>query len=198
MKFKLTLFALITISIQAYSQSKNTISVQYGGNYDDVNIHGIIGDFGYQGEGGTTFSLNYERYIIHSFSLETGLMYTYDKLQMNTISAGARFYNGDIKLFTVPLIGKYTFFRYFFIDAGLLADFETNYTGPNGNVANSTAGKQSGIGYEFGFGGKYTFNHITVFINPFAQDHAVNRFSTSQSNFNLLNSGVKFGVGYSF
>jgi hypothetical protein len=195
MKFKFTLFVLAILSAQAYSQSKNSISIQYGSTWNDVDIHGIMGDFGYRENKGNVFSLNYARILNPSFSLETGIQYNYNKVELSTIGPRGALYDGEIKLITIPVIAKYTFFKYLFVDGGLLAGFETNYASSD---ANSTATMQTGIGYELGLGAKYNFGPVQIFVNPFIQEHSFIKFNRSSSNFNLMNWGFKFGLGYNF
>ena len=194
MKFKIVFFAFILLSIQAFSQSKNNISILYGVAGNDVNIHGSIGDFGYNGKSGTMFGLSYTRDLNHSLSLETGLVFSDNKTQETYIipGIGEGISNGTVKMITIPVFVKYTFFKYLYLDGGPLIDKQTNYH--DGTSLND----QSGIGLEFGIGGKYTTGPVTFFINPSIREHSIINFSNDGSNFNLREAGVKFGVGYGF
>ena len=193
MKLKLTLLALILSGINAYAQSKNDLSIQYGTTSNSVDIHGAIGDFGYTGKGGTNYGITYTRNFSNSLSLQTGLILADDKAVLSSIQPGMIIYqNVEYKLISVPVLLKYTFFKYLFIDGGLTVDFETN------KQSNTLGSSQSGIGYELGFGGKYSFGHFTVFFNPYLQEHAAIPFKSTQQNFNLFDDGYKFGLGYSF
>ena len=207
MKPKLIILALIAFTAHAFSQSKNTISFVYGTTSNDVNIHGAIGDFGYTGKGGSQFGLNYTHNFNHTFSLQSGIMFSNDNVQLNTLGPqyNGLFYTGNInqtgniKLITIPVIAKVSFLKYLYVDAGLLADFETNYSSDGTDQANKTATKQTGIGIELGLGANYNFGRWDIFVNPFTQVHAIARFSSGNtSNFNLLDAGFKFGAGYSF
>jgi len=196
MKFKLTLLILVILSVKGFAQSNNNISVQYASTSNTVNIHGAIGDFGYNDSKGKVFSLNYSRNINPVFSIESGLQYNNNTIQLTTIGPRGATYNGELNLITVPVIAKFTFFKYLFADCGILADFETNYAS---SEANSSATKQTGIGCELGFGAKYAFGHVQIFVNPFFQNHTIVPFGgASGSNFNLIDTGVKFGLGYNF
>jgi hypothetical protein len=187
MKLKLTLLALILSGISAYAQSKND-----GTTSNSVDIHGTIGDFGYTGKGGTNYGITYSRSFNTGLSLQTGLVLADDKAVLNSIQPGIISYQNVVyKLISVPVLLKYTFFKYLFIDGGLTVDFQTN-------KQPTPTSRQSGIGYELGFGGKYSFGHFTVFFNPYLQEHAAIQFKSTQSNFNLFDDGYKFGVGYSF
>ena len=156
-----------------------------------MDIHGAIGDFGFSDKTGYVFGLTYSRQINRVLSLETGLLYSNNQIQENSIIAGgSRTYNSEIKMVSVPTLAKFTFFKYFYGDAGLNFDFQTNGD-------DNTSLRQSGIGIEGGIGVKYNFGPVGLFINPFVQRHAVIGFSGG-NDFNLMNAGVKFGVGYNF
>lgn len=221
MKFKLTLIVLAILSAQVYSQSKNSISVVYGTATNSVNIHGTIGDIGYDGKGGTAFGFTYERYLSKSFSLETGLLVSDDKIQVNyIISGGTETTPGDIKMISIPVLAKFTFFKYIFIDGGLIADFQTNYsyqpplvyagpiipsppTGLQPNYSNNAiVNNQSGIGLELGIGAKYNFGPVIITVNPYLQQHDFIQFNSNSngnsSHYNLFDSGFKFALGYRF
>jgi hypothetical protein len=189
MKFKLILLTLLTFSIRAWSQSKNDISVLYGESTTNVDIHGAIGDYGYNPKTGTLFGITYTRMVNKLFSLETGLISSDDKVQLNSDLPGTYQGNhdGEVKALSIPLMAKFTFFKYLFADGGFLFDKQTNYT--NSNVV----GDQSGLGGELGVGAQFTFMRLRVFVNPFVRQYNITKF-----NNNLLEDGVKFGLGYSF
>ena len=193
MKFELILFALIVLSIQAYSQSQNNISVVYGTSATNVDIHGAIGDFGYNAKSGMVYGLTYTRELTKLFSLETGLLFATDKAEESSVipERGNVTFDGNIKLISVPVLAKFTFFKYFYADAGTSIDKEINYSN------NSVATDQSGLGFELGVGGQYTLGHLTIFINPYIKQYGAIRFN-SQQDFNLLEDGYKFGIGYRF
>jgi len=193
MKFKLILAALIMCGLQAFSQSQNNISVVYGFSTANIDIHGALGDFGYNTKKGITTGLLYTKTIKQWFSLQTGLFYADDKAELNSILPGRAGINidGDLKIISIPIIAKFTFFKYVFADTGLSFDKEINYTD------NYIQTDQSGIGVELGIGGQYAFNHFTVFLNPYLKIYGTTHFNRSE-DFNLIEDGYKFGLGYSF
>jgi hypothetical protein len=65
-------------------------------------------------------------------------------------------------------------------------DHETDY------AANSIIDDQSGVGIVIGIGGKYNFGPVSIFANPFFCRHALG----AQNN--LVETGIKFGLGYNF
>ena len=94
-------------------------------------------------------------------------------------------------MLSVPVYANFTFLKCLFANAGLTADFETSHQ------SDEIVTNQSGIGLGLGIGGKYNFNRMTVFINPFIQMHAIVTFQNEGSG-SLLDQGLKFGIGYSF
>jgi hypothetical protein len=189
MKIKFIFLALIFLSAGAYCQSKNTLSILYGpaGN-------AIIAPAGIDGKGATLYGFNYQRNLTRSFSIETGLEYSINNVLWDYEDA----YNphfvpqkGNVRMLSVPVYANFSFFKYLFADVGFIADFETNYH------SNALVDNQSGIGLGLGIGGKYSFNRMTIFVNPFLQLHSAISFY-SESHDSLSDAGVKFGVGYKF
>jgi Outer membrane protein beta-barrel domain len=186
MKFKFILSALILLSAQAFLQSKNTISLVYGAAGNLVDIHNAIGDFGYNPQSGYQYGLMYSRKLSKVFSLETGLMYSANKIQLVTDGPGGGTYNQKLDMLTVPVYADFTFLKYLYAQTGFLLDHETNYT------SDHNVNDQSGFGIELGIGGKYSAGPISVFVNPFLCRHAVNARN------NLLEAGARFGLGFNF
>jgi len=192
MKFKLILGAVIMCSLQAFSQS-NSISIVGGYSIANVDIHGALGDFGYNTKTAVATGLIYTKEIKDFFSLQTGLFFSDDKVEFSSILPGRAGINidGDLKIISIPITAKFTFFKFAFADAGLSFDKEINYTG------NYVQTDQSGIGVELGFGGQYAFKHFTVFVNPYLKVYGTTHFN-SYEDFNLIEGGYKFGLGYNF
>ncbi|HEY9001690.1 MAG TPA: outer membrane beta-barrel protein [Mucilaginibacter sp.] len=186
MKLKLLVFTLLLCSSYAFSQTKNNISVVYGFNANMVDIHGAIGDYGYNDKSGQSYGLSYTRSFNKLFSLETGFLYSTNKVQLTTIGPAGGIYNGEIHMVSVPVLAKWTFLKYLYGQCGVIFDKETNYT------ANDIVDDQSGVGIEIGLGGKYNLGPVSVFVNPYYANH---RFYNSN---NLMEAGIKFGLGYNF
>jgi len=194
MKIKLILALLILSSTQVWSQSKNNISLYFGAAVNDVNIHSGSGDYDYKSKSGTIIGFGYTYNLTNSFALETGLQYSSNKLLLsnNVPAKGYVISTGRAKLITIPVYGKYTFLKYLYVNAGVLVDFDFGHDNDTG------INEQKGIGAEIGIGGKYSFDQITVFINPFFVEHRLIGFNRNGQINSLENAGVKFGVGYSF
>ncbi|MES2375069.1 MAG: outer membrane beta-barrel protein [Bacteroidota bacterium] len=193
MKLKLTILAFALFIARAYAQTNNTISIMYAPGSGDVNIHGAIGDFGYKSKPSKAFGLGYTRQVKKFLSFETGLAYSQSDVEETSFPSGhLNTYYDKINLITIPLLVRLNFLKFFYGDAGITADIQTNYT------SSSLAPKQTGIGIEAGLGAKYSFRSVALFVSPYAQYHGLKKFDRTGRNFELLNSGVKLGVGYNF
>ena len=58
MKLKLLFIASLLCNTYAFSQSRNNISLVYGFNANSVDIHGVIGDYGYNNKTGQSYRLS--------------------------------------------------------------------------------------------------------------------------------------------
>lgn len=194
MKIHLVFLLLALLSAKVYCQSKNNFSFVFGAGSNDIRLIGPGGP-GYKGNGEIIYGLNYTRSITKMLSIETGLEYSVNNLLWDYEDAYAPSFTpqkGSIRMLSVPLYANFTFLRYVFADVGIVADFETNY-----NSTNTITPKQTGIGFATGIGGKYNVDRMTLFVNLFLQAHSIITFQNEGSG-SLLNSGVKFGIGYGF
>jgi len=188
MKIFLLLFGFLFFSLIAYSQSRNNLSIVYGMNANLVDIHGVIGDFGYFAEDGKSIGISYTRAFTRVFSMETGLFYSTNNIRLSTIQGprGDFYYDGVVKMVSVPLYARVTFLKFLFAQGGFLLDHQTNYA--QYGVVND----QSGLGLEMGVGGNVKFGPMSIFINPYFCRHALNGRN------NLIEAGAKTGIGYNF
>lgn len=188
------LFACCLLVLVSFSQTKSRLSIFYSPASNGVDIKkGWIGDVGHTGKGANLFELRYTRNINSFLSIETGLQYAHNKIETNYFPDGVTHYkNSGISMLSVPVYCNLSFLKYFFAEVGPTLDFETNHS------SSTSIDDQSGIGFAFGLGGKYTFRKITVIINPFFQRHLLLSPGSGDSIEHLWQSGVKFGVGYDF
>ncbi|MBS1531414.1 MAG: hypothetical protein JSU01_13995 [Bacteroidetes bacterium] len=189
----LCLAAFVLSGTKSYGQQSNTLSVVYGTGGDGL-FFGGIGAAGYASKGFTIAGLNYVRHFKGVFSIETGLEYGKSKLLLNYVDPPRPDFKPlptSIQMLTLPVYGRFTFFRYAFLNAGLSVNLETDQT------AQRITPDESGIGIFLGVGGKYTFGRITLSANPFFQLQSVVPFSSNGGRA-LVNNGFKFGLGYNF
>lgn len=186
--------ACVLLAWVSFSQPKNRISFLYSPASNSVDIkRGWIGDMGHTGKGANLFELRYSRSITSVLSIETGVQYSDNKVETNYFPDGEMHYmNSRVKLISVPVCGNLTFLNYFFAEAGPTFDFELHHQ------LGAPVQNQGGIGLALGAGGKYTWKNATVFVNPFMQRHLLVSLGSEEPFERLWQSGLKFGVGYSF
>lgn len=187
------LIAVVIFSNKGYSQQNNTVAVVYGTGGDGI-FTGAPGAAGYASKGMNMVGLNYTRHIKGHFSVETGLEYSNSNLLWDYEDAYDPTFKPQmtsVKLLSVPVYGNFTFFKYAFLNAGFSLDIETD------RPVQRIAPEQNGIGVFLGAGGKYTFRHVTLFVNPFFQAHKLIAFGSSKTR-SMVDLGFKFGAGYSF
>ena len=193
MRLKFTFIAVLFTALNAFSQSKNAISLIYstgGSTIDHYNATGA----GFEMDNSTAFGLSYTRHVYKHISIETGLNFSNNKIKLYSFSDDVGYSTikrDQIRLVTVPIMGRFTFFKYVYTGLGLNVDIQTNHTDT------SIAPNQSGIGLQGDVGGNYSFGEVTVSAGIFYRRHGLINF-TSGSNQNLLDGGFKFGVGYNF
>ena len=192
------LFCACMLPGKSFSQSKNRLIFQSGFASNALfTSPGMVGGGSHEGKGASAFGIVYSRSLNKSFVLETGLEYS-----ANRIETTSAFYPGidqtstkhKIQMLSVPVYGNFTFLKYVFVNGGLLFSMETKISDQEFRGIDS----QSGLGYGLGLGGKYSFNKMTVLVNPFFEKHGVLSFEMNKSQERLGELGLKFGVGYNF
>jgi len=194
LKKTLLISACLFLVLSAFSQTKNRVSILYSSANNSVGITpGWFGDVGYTGKGADQFELRYSRNIISFFSIETGLQFAHNQIEINSFGGGVSIYrNSEINLMSIPIYGNLTFLKYFFVEAGPKLDFELYQT------SSTSIDDQSGIGFAVGLGGKYTFKNLTLIVNPFSEYHLMFSLQSEKYKERLYGSGIKFGLGYNF
>lgn len=184
----------ICFATNAFTQTKAHLSFFYSPYHSEVIVkNGLLSDSGHTGKNGNLFELRYSHPVNSRFSLETGLQYSGNKVETEYFPDGITHYmESEIKLISVPIYANLTFLKYFYVEAGPTLDFEVQHK------QSAPVQNQGGIGLATGIGGKYTLKRITIYINPFVQRHLLASFSKDKIYERLWQSGLKFGVGYSF
>jgi hypothetical protein len=193
MKILHLILSLVFLSSCVFAQTRNTVTIIYGATSTDVATYGAD-DYTYRITSGPMYGFTYTRSISKLFSIEVGLIFSDNHLTLSPKPFGQQLTgnpNGEVKMLSIPVYAKFTFFKYLFIDAGVSVDSQTNYQG-------SATFEQSGFGAEAGIGGKYSFGRVTLSVNPFIFDHSVFFLGKTSSNNQLVETGVKFGLGYNF
>ena len=184
----------ILLTLGTFSQTKNRVSIFYSPASNGLIIpEGWLGDMGYTGKGANLYELRYSRQINRFFSIETGLEYSFNKIEKDYFPDGIMHYKeSNIEMLSIPIYGDITFWKYFFVNAGPTIDFELHH------LESESTYNQSGIGFGFGIGGRYTLKNFTVSLNPFYQKHLILRSKKGAYHENLYEGGIKLGLGYNF
>ena len=154
MKYLFLSLTVLFLSLQIKAQNSNRISFFYGfASNELVRNANLDGGSSYDGKGSTIFGITYQRTLNGYLSLETGLEYSKNEIYIEP-SIHPHMYPSfiipenkfTIEMITIPLYANFTFFRYFYANAGALIDFALNEDEYN------SADKQSGIGFGGGIG----------------------------------------------
>ena len=184
----------ILLVLVAFSQTKNRVSIIFSPADNGLEIpNGWYGDMGHTGKGAKLYELEYSRQINRFFSIKTGLGYSINKIETDYFPDGIIHYKeSSIKMLSIPIYADLTFWKYFYVNAGPIIDFELHHL-PSESTFN-----QSGLGFGIGIGGRYTLKNFTVSLNPFYQKHLILLGKKGGYHENLWESGIKLGLGYNF
>jgi opacity protein-like surface antigen len=178
-----------------HAQTRNRIAITSGISSNEVfQSARMQGAGSNEGKGANAFGIRYTRNFNNSFSVETGLDYSANKIESTPAFTGQQMPSSqhNIRMVSVPLYGNLTFLKYLFVNAGVIFDLETDKDASKSRGINS----QSGVGYGLGAGAKYDFSKVTILVNPFFQKHAV--VTTNNHPERIAELGVRMGVGYNF
>jgi hypothetical protein len=190
---KLTcIFCFIFACAASFSQTKNNISFYYG-FASDFKTHNLTGDW-QNPRNSYAIDLSYSHILYKSFSIETGLEYSKHTIETGFDAEPDRpFEYSDLHLLCIPIYLMYTFLKYFFLNSGISLDYDFN------RAKTYPMDDQSGIGLGIGIGGEFRVNNINFTVNPLLKCHSVIPFNKNNyTQQNLVESGIKFGIGYNF
>ena|SRR5579863_9762885 len=197
MRRALVFIIFILLSIRDFAQSNiafNTISVIYGISSAKTATTGIYSNYSFVIRGGERYGASYSMNFNKWLSVDLSALYIQDKAQITALNSGS-LYAVDAKtnMLSVQGSARFNFLKYLFIDGGIGVDEQVNsYT---------RTGDQTGVAAEAGFGAKVNFGQIHLFLNPFVHAKGVIDIywgSHKSSNDELIEHGMKFGVGYNF
>ena len=202
MKYLFLNLIIFIFSLQIKAQNTNKINFFYGfASNELIRSVDLDGAPSYKGKGSTIIGLTYQKTIYKSLSLETGLEYSKNKIEITPVYYPENYVYSSknvvpqkvsIIMITIPVYANYTFLKYFYANAGVLIDFEIN------RDDYPKTSEQSGIGFGAGIGGQYTFQNFTLFVNPMIRFHAVIANEKENYHQHITESGMKIGVAYNF
>lgn len=166
MDFKRTtlVLSIFFISFSGFSQNLNEIRIYYG--ISDAALlrnDDLDGVGSYEVDSYYELGIRFIRGISSNWSLETGINYgkadVLNHYQVPGFSGGwANIVKyEELEIISIPILAKYNFWNYFFINGGALVDFQ---------ASENTFNSQSGIGYTIGLGGEIKYDNFTFFVNP--------------------------------
>lgn len=169
-------------------------STSIGGN-DVIRFDRLDGAGSQDGKGFFSFGTSYTYIVSSRTELQTGIEFSKHKITINPAFTGLEndkpSLKENVKLITVPLTLNVNLSRYFFINGGLLVDFEIS--------KKNSIDKQSGIGTVLGIGLKHDFDFgLFILANPYYKMHSLIPFSSEKYHQRLQEYGIKVGIGYSF
>lgn len=185
----------ISISINAQEQTKNTVRIvgtplgyclyQYK--------NGVAADGDYSGKQSFNIGLEYGYMLTNNLELSTGALLYHYKIKSNffQVDSQGNFINlsnkYNINYISIPILGKYKFGNYFFVNGGAILNFRTSDNHFESNNKN--------LGFLLGIGAEYNlYKNIVLSANPFLQIN----YTDIDSHINFYNSGIKLGIGYKF
>jgi hypothetical protein len=159
---------------------------------DYFSFSKILGGGSYEGKYSYSLGISYQYKFNSASSMVTGLNYSSNHFS---------FFSADhpqipllqntrvIDLIRVPIIYRFSFARYFFIDTGFLLSFDCN---------RSLSIRHDGVGYMLGSGIQFGVNGFSFSIGPMAGLHTVIPFYDQPFTYHILEAGIKLSTGYIF
>lgn len=191
-KLLLALILALFLKIECYSQNSNEFRAYYG--FVDSELlrnTDLDGAGSFDNENSFEFGLGYLKKISDKFSIQTGINFMRAKVKITPAFTGvivdSRYEN--LKMISIPIFANYTFWKYFFVNAGTMIDIQSS---------GKSFDSQSGIGYSIGIGGKYSFKKFLIYFNPNFKRHSFTPFEKKNYNQKLTEFGIQLGIGYSF
>lgn len=207
MKTLIVVICLFTfVSNFTFAQSNNNIKGRIGisystlGNSDAINsAHSTMaGEASYYGNNFHSLGICYIHPLTKWFDIESGIEfskynYTVDPMEIPGSGINTSSYEKDIQLINIPVTARINFFRYVFVNGGIILDIDTSTESP--------IDSQTGLGSLLGIGAQYQFkNRIGIFANGYQKFHALvsTESEASDHRWRVMESGVRFGVTYGF
>lgn len=190
------IFLFIGLSINAQEQTKSTVRIvgtPLGYCFYEYKSD-IQADGGYSGRQSFNIGLEYGYMLTNSLELSSGVSFYHNKIKSDyfMVDSEGNFTNRsnkyNLNYISIPILGKYKFGSYFFVNGGAILNIRTS-DGYFGTF------EDKNLGFLLGIGGEYNLNkNIVLSANPFFQ---INNMDID-SQINFFNGGVKLGIGYRF
>ena len=193
-----TFFLCFYFALQAQYMTENTamgVSFSGLGNNDAFYWEEIVGAGGYDSKGYHSFGVTFIRPVSKRFDLETGIEYSKCTYRFSNSSLGPGYnipHNAYLSLIEIPVTARFNFWQYFFLNGGLLLDFDV--------TKDKHLDNQTGTGALLGVGAKYNFKKtpIGIFINPYIKYRPLIPFTQENYHLRTMENGLRIGVVYNF
>jgi hypothetical protein len=195
MKLKLSFFTFLMIVLSiigSTAKSQNHESGKIGLAYS-INAGSIFNNplpgssVKYSVSSASGFELIYFYPTSKSIEWETGVNYSLFNISSKQATLLDSTYT--ISVVSLPIGVRASLDKIFFINGGLLFDFDMNSYAP--------VSHQTGIGMYAGLGGKYDFKFGgSIFVNPFVKIHSLIPYTSWKNHQRLFDGGVKIGFTY--
>ncbi|MGE5429337.1 MAG: hypothetical protein ACM3O8_15695 [Methylococcaceae bacterium] len=154
-----------------------------GGTYDNGYYHEKLF---------YTIGFNYLKPVSAWLDMETGLEYSIKLGEEKYVSFGDTWSEkANTTMVSVPLTLRANFLRFFFVNAGLLTDFDLGGLEP---TSYESERYQSGMGYVAGLGVKYGFKYGgQIYINPYFKRRAIIEFWENEDRLRMNEAGIRLG-----
>jgi hypothetical protein len=202
MKKIIFLFAICQLTSQFLltAQEKNSrltdaeVGISFSSFGDNIvfRFTELTGAASYTGDNFYTFGINYLSGINTWLETETGLEFSKHNIIIHPnlppdMDNAPR--NASFELINIPVTVRANFLKYFFVNGGLLFDFDVSKNSPIDN--------QTGIGTILGLAVKYSFDcGVSAFVNPYTKAHTLIPFSADNYHQRLWENGFRVGITY--
>lgn len=192
MKTLLLIAILFTISSgDIFAQKNNELNIYYGSSTANLYRKPMDGGADYQVQKFNEIGIKYLRLVSENMHIVIGVNYSESDIKITPEYMGLPVVSRieKTKIFSIPIYANYDFWKYMFINGGVILDFQTT---------DNSFDSQSGIGFSMGFGGKYSFNNFVIFVTPNYKIHSIIPFNKESHHQKLTEFGIQFGIGYQF
>lgn len=194
----LIVFSFIFSTSQAQStKGRTALGVAISGIGDNTAFHltSLDGGGSYSGKGYYSLAITYLRSLPNKFDLETGIEYGKNSYHFENSSVGPDVdasHNAYLSLIEIPITVRFNLSQYFFVNGGLLLDFDV--------TKEKQLDNQTGMGTILGAGAKYDFKStpIGLFINPFLKYRPLIPFTSKKYHLRTREIGFRIGAVYLF
>lgn len=190
MKRLLILALLMTGLINTSIGQKNTYGLSIGVAKGLIMKQALDGDASYDLNTGFSIGFQYSRKLTDKLYLQTGINW-----YNSSVSVTPSFYPDidmtpkeyDIHLLYIPVFVRVDISKYFFINGGLIGDFDI--------TKNKYITNQSGIGVGLGLGTEFSItDKIIIQLNPYLNFHGLILIEKENYPERICDLGIKFNL----